>query len=268
MDETPGAPTPTDGEADTDAGTGGGPGKAVIAVIAVLAALAVAGLVVYLVRDDDEPTTVDTTTSTTTTSTTTTTEPDTTPSTEPAPDVDTATAVWPWASTAQRFEDPVAAARSFAVDYVGFTDPVMGEFIQGDSRSGEVEVRAVADGPATTVFVRQLGPDDSWWVLGSATANIEVDEPAALATISSPVTLAGRARAFEGTVNVQVRADGTEEPLATDFVTGRGDGTLGPFSKDVAFSSPGSGGGAVVFTTLSMEDGRVWEAGVVRVSFG
>lgn len=263
MDETPGAPTPTNG----DAGTGGGPGKAVIAVIAVLAALAVAGLVVYLVRDDDdEPTTVDTTTSSTTTSTTT--EPDTTRSTEPAPDGDTATAVWPLASTAQRFEDPVAAARSFAVDYVGFTDPVMGEFLQGDSRSGEVEVRAVPDGPVTTVFVRQLGPDDSWWVLGSATANIEVDEPAALATISSPVTLAGRARAFEGTVNVEVRADGTEEPLATDFVTGRGDGTLGPFSKDVAFPSPGSGGGAVLFTTLSMENGQVWEAGVVRVSFG
>ena len=265
MDETPGAPTPTDG----DASTGSGPGKAVIAVTAVLAALAVAGLVVYLVRDDDEATTVDTTTTaSSTTSASTTTEPDTTPSTEPGAVGDTATAVWPWASTAQRFEDPVAAARSFAVDYVGFTDPVMGEFQQGDARSGEVEVRAVPDGPVTNVFVRQLGPDESWWVLGSATANVEVDEPAALATIVSPVTLSGRARAFEGTVNVEIRADGNEEPLATDFVTGRGDGTLGPFSKDVAFPSPGSGGGAVVFTTLSMENGQVREAGVLRVRFG
>ncbi len=48
----------------------------------------------------------------------------------------------------------MAAVRGFTEDLVGFTDPVYGEYQGGDSRSGEVEVRAAPDGPVTTVFVR------------------------------------------------------------------------------------------------------------------
>ncbi len=185
--------------------------------------------------------------------------------TPPTPD-ELSPAVWPWADSSQRFEDPVAAAYDFAVDFVGFTNPTVGEFMQGDSRSGEVEVRPRPTGPATTVFVRQLGSDGSWWVLGCATANIEVSEPSALAVIATPVALRGRANAFEGNVNVEIRADGTEEPVGKGFVTGRM-GEMGPFDSTLAFSSPAPGGGAVVFRTLSAEDGSVWEAAVVRVRF-
>jgi hypothetical protein len=49
-------------------------------------------------------------------------------------------------------------------------------------------------------------------------------------------------------------------------VTGGGD-TIRPFCSDIEFSIPTAPHGAVVFLTHGERDGRVWEAGVVRVSF-
>jgi hypothetical protein len=239
-------------------------------IVALVVAVAViAALVAVLVwqRDGEE----DAVTEPTTTEEPVTTEPATTGSTAApttaAPPGDTGTAVFPDASTSQRFDDPVAAAGAFAVDFVGFTDPVVGEFMQGDARSGEVEVRPRADGPATTVFVRQLGPDDTWWVLGSATGGIALDTPAAGDTVTSPLTLTGRALAFEGNVEVEVREDGAREPIGTGFVTGGGD-VERPFEGQVEFSAPTADGGALVLLTRSAEDGRVWQAAVTRVRFG
>ena len=158
------------------------------------------------------------------------------------------------------------AARAFAVDFVGFADPVVGEFMQGDTRSGEVEVRPTADGPVTTVIVRQLGTDGSWWALGSATADITVDVPGTGDAITSPVTVSGSARAFEGTVLVEVRQDGSRSPLGTGFVTGGGD-IPRPFTGQVDFSPPTAASGALVFLTTSAEDGQVWQAAVLRARF-
>lgn len=240
--------------------------RVVTAVLVLL--VAIGAVAIWLVRRDGDDMTAATTTSVATTDTSARpTEPgSSTSSSTPSASGATVTAVWPRSDTARRFEDPVAAARSFAVDFAGFTDPVLGEFRQGDSHSGEVEVRPRADGPVTTVLVRQLGDDGSWWVLGSATANIEVTEPAALATVGDPVTLKGKANAFEGTVDVDIRADGRDEPLAKGFVTGRM-GEMGPFDSTLSFPSPHDGYGAVVFRTLSAEDGSVGEAAVVRVKF-
>ena len=176
-----------------------------------------------------------------------------------------ATAVWPF--TESRYSDPVEAARRFATDFVRFTSPVVGEFRQGDARSGEVEVQPFAGGPITTVFVRQLGPDDSWWVLGTATANIEVTAPTALANVASPVTLDGTSTAFEATVQVEIRADGLAEPLGRGFVMGGANGEMGPFHSELAFESPATSSGSIIFFTVSAEDGSVLEAAVVRVFF-
>jgi len=177
------------------------------------------------------------------------------------------TAVWPFASGTTRFSDPVAVASSFATDYLGFVDPVVGTFQEGDSRSGEVEIRPRADGPATTVFVRQLTDDDSWWVLGCAAPSIELTEPGALVAISSPVTLSGQSTAFEANVNVEIRQDESIAPLAQDFVMGGSMGEMGPFSKAIAFDPPTAPAGAVVLRTFSMEDGATDEAAVLRVAF-
>lgn len=225
----------------------------------LLAAAIVAGVaaVVVLATGGDDNTASPPTSSTSS-------KPSTTTTVQP---LDTSTVVWPVASSSTRYPDPVAAAQGIATDYVGFANPVVGEFRQGDARSGEIDVQPFADGPITTVLVRQLGPDDSWWVLGASTANIEVTEPAALAHVTSPVTLAGTSTAFEATVQVEVREDGNDQPLGSGFVMGGGNGDFGPFQSTLVFAPATVGAGAIVFFTVSPEDGGILEAAVVRVSF-
>ncbi len=248
----------------TTNGAGGPHRGRIVAALAAVAVIVIAGVVVLLTRDDGDDQQVSTPATnppaTSPSPSTATTPPATAPT-------DTSTAVWPVTGSSTRYTDPVAAATGFATDFVGFVDPVVGTFQQGDSRSGEVSIRARAQGPVTTVFVRQLGDDGSWWVLGSATPNIQVTTPAALATISSPATLTGTSTAFEATVNVQVREDGNATPIGKGFVMGGANGVTGAFDGTVTFTQPSAQSGAVVFMTLSAEDGRVSEAGVVRVKF-
>jgi hypothetical protein len=258
---------------------------AVIAVVAVV-------LLVDVLRGSDEisaPTNPTTTEPGPTTPTTTepagTTEPPTTvapttmspttippttagATTVPVPPIEQlAHAIYPTSAMNVRFDDPVEAVRAFASGFVGFSNPVVGEFMAGDNRSGEVEVMAGGIGPVTTVFVRQLGPDDSWFVIGAATENIVVDQPEALAVIDSPLTVSGEARAFEGTVAVEIRGDDLSEALFTGFVTGSGDDQLGPFESVFEFEHPTTGGGSILFITNSPKDGTVMEVGALRVFF-
>jgi hypothetical protein len=244
----------------------------IAAVVGVALAAALVAILLWQ-RDDDDDVSTETTTapttatsSSTTASTTTSTTDSTTTSSATPPAVDPSTAVFPYASSGVRYDDAVAAARGFAIGFVGFTDPLVGELMPGDARSGEVEIRPVADDPVTTVFIRQLGPDDSWWVLGSATANITTDRPGPGEAISSPVTVAGSALAFEGHVDVEIRQDGSPQPIGSGFVTGGGD-SMRPFEGQIQFSVPSQPYGAIVFVTRSAEDDRVWEAAVLRVRF-
>ena len=291
MTDTPETPD-TSGATQTG---GGGPKRwplfaGAIAIIAML----VVGLLLVNSDDDDEATdsvatteapattvgsdTTDvpaTTESPATTQSPETTEPLTTeaPTTEPAatvaprPDDEVRTAIWPWFDTDLRYADPVDAAVGFATDSLGFVDPIPSEFMAGDSRSGEVEIRSFETGPATVVFVRQLTDDDSWWILGAASENITIDEPEALAEVTSPLTVSGTALAFEGTVDVQLRADGNGEPIFEGFVTGSGGPEPGPYSETFEFTSPGETGGALVMLSLSSEDGSTLEASAMRIFY-
>ncbi len=225
-----------------------------IGIGALVAVVALATALYLLTRDDgNSPQTAATSTTAPTTGVATTLP------------VDTATAVWPCTSSATRYSDPVSAARGFATDDVGFTNPVVGAFRPGDSRSGEVPVQAVATGSVTTVLVRQLG--DSWWVLGASTPNIQLSSPGALTAISSPVRLRGSSTAFEAIVNAQVSQDAGTEPLGTGTVMGGANGQMGPFDGTLAFSRPSTASGAVTLLTRSAKDGSVVEATVVRVRF-
>src|SRR5688572_23691794 len=176
-------------------------------------------------------------------------------------------AVWPLPDSETRYTDPVEAARGFAVDFVGFTDPVVDEFLVADSRSGEVEVRPTEDGPTTIVFLRKLDDDEFWWVLGSASENVIVQRPTVRDTVDSPLTVSGQARAFEGNVTVELRADGVAEPLFTGAVTGGAGPDFGPFEGTFEFTDPGTGGGALVAIIPSAADGTVTEAAVTRLFF-
>jgi hypothetical protein len=177
------------------------------------------------------------------------------------------TAIWPFASTTVRYTSPIAAARGFARTYLGFSNPVVGPFQQGDSRSGEVEVRASPSGVVTTVLVRMLAPGDTWWVLGSVASTLALHSPAALSPISSPVTLTGESTAFEGTINLELRQDGTLTPLATATTQGGSKGQMGPFTATVSFPSPVAGAGAIVVRTISAEDGATEAASTVRIAY-
>jgi hypothetical protein len=174
--------------------------------------------------------------------------------------------VWPSPGGSTRFDDPVVVAEDFAVELVGFETPTVGEFRQGDSRSGEVVIRPRADGPETTVLVRQMS-DGHWWVIGATTESIELDDPIAGTAIDDPLVLSGRARAFEGTVQVAVFERGDTTPLGEGFVTGSGGEELGPFTDEIRWNNPGGGWGTVVLYTASGENGQVWEAVAVPVGF-
>ena len=176
-------------------------------------------------------------------------------------------AVWPTATSGVRYNEPVALARAFARNYLQFVDPIVGQFRQGDAHSGEVPIRAAAEGtslgPVTTVIVRQI--DGSWWVLGAATPNIALTQPATLATINSPVRLRGTSTAFEATVNVSIRQDDATKPLVESTLMGGSNGQLGPFDASFTFAPPTSSFGAIVLTTISSASGHVADATVIRV---
>lgn len=233
------------------------------------AAAAVAIVIGVIALTDDDTRTIDTADTTTTVSeptTTSTSEPSTTTVVTP-PIVDPGPAVFPDPTTSRRFDDPAAAAQAFATDLLGFSEPLVGDFMQGDSRSGEVEIRSFPQGFPTTVLVRQL-EDDTWFVIGAVVESIRLDEPAQGATIATPQVLKGAASAFEGTVSVRLFVDGVVEPIAETFVTGRGDGELGDFTGELAFELPaGAEHGVLVLFEASAEDGSTIAATVIRVHF-
>ena len=239
--------------------------RVLLGIGAVAAAAAIIVGVLAVTGDDQKIDTVATTTTAADQVTTTTTSPTTTTPVTGA--VDPSVPVFPDATSSRRFDDPVAATRAFAVELLGFADPILGDFAQGDTRSGEVEVRSFAQGSPTTVLVRQL-QDDTWFVIGASVASIRLDTPAAGSTISSPQPLQGAAYAFEGRVVVRLYADGITEPIADTFVMGRGDGVLADFTGQLDFTLPaGAKHGVLVLFEPSAKDGSTSAATVIRVHF-
>jgi hypothetical protein len=175
--------------------------------------------------------------------------------------------VWPRAGSTQRYSDPVDTARGFALEFLGFGDVVTGPYRAGDSRSGEVDVRPKAVGPTTTVLVRQLDSSGDWWVIGSATNDIQLASPTALDTVASPAHLTGTSTAFEAQVSVRIYADGTDAPIAQSYFMGGSMGEMGPFDTYVDYPDPHASTGTIVLYTVSMENGTTLEASAIRVRF-
>lgn len=223
-----------------------------------IAAAVVLGVVAFVVTDDDDaPVATD---STTTSSTTTTAE--TTTTTEPpfSSEVDPYGVAYPAPGTSQRFDSPEAAGAGYARDVLGFTELVVGEFREGDSRSGELPISDREGGIETIVFVR-LMEDDTWFVLGSQTEDITVDAPTARDDVSSPFETTGQALAFEGTVDVIVRTQDDPALIGEGFVTGSGTPPAAPFEGSIEFDAPSADTpGIIVYRVLSAEDGHVVQA--------
>ena len=107
-------------------------------------------------------------------------------------------AIWPRADVV--FATPEEAARDFVTSALGVA-PVLGEFEQGDAHSGEIEVfspgeganpRAVSRG---RLLLRQLGPDNGWFIIAAVNDNASITAPASMAeVVAGPLTVAGVAR--------------------------------------------------------------------------
>lgn len=177
-----------------------------------------------------------TTTSTTAASETTTTEPQGLEQ----------SAIWPAAGV--EFEEPEDAAADFVENGLG-VPATLGEFMQGDSRSGEIEVLSPGEGDAaqpvvrSILFLRQLGPDDGWFVIGAANSNVTIAEPeTGAATVPGPVSVEGVARGFEGTVVVSAFTAGKANSVLDQVVTQGGSmADSEPYMVSLDLSSASSG---------------------------
>jgi hypothetical protein len=173
--------------------------------------------------------------------------------------------------------EAVATARGFLARELGMTDLAAGPFRFTDDRSGEVGFRhkfgeggrpLPQNGPYAVV-VRLTRLPAGWWVLGVTGRSIHADGPARLERIASPLTVAGRAEVYEGTVYVKVTQDrpGRDLVLGEGFVTGGG-GAPGAFRGQIAFRQPTAATGWVIlYEDSAATSGQVLQATMVRVRF-
>lgn len=203
-----------------------------VAGVAVLALLSACG-------DDEEPSGGGTTTSTTTT-----TAPESTTTTEVAGLEQPA--IWPAVDVV--FATPEAAAEDFVTQVLG-VPPVLGDFQEGDLRSGEMEVFSPGEGDAGTAVVRgrlllrQLGPDDGWFVIGAVNENASITTPESAAEVpAGPLAVEGVARGFEANVVVTAFVAGDAGAQLDQVITmGGAFETPEPFSVtlDLTGAAPG-----------------------------
>ena len=170
-------------------------------------------------------------------------------------------------------EEALRTAAYWVRTELGFTDPVASNFRFKDGVTS-VDVRPTLTGESTgqpgPVTVVTLEPDAAtWYVTGAHTAEIKVTGPKPHATVTSPVAVRGSALAFEGTVQVEVKADvtGKDPVLGRGFVTGGGD-VMRPFSGSIAYKGGGGRPGWLVFFTDSAANGQILNATVVPVELG
>lgn len=154
-------------------------------------------------------------------------------------------ALWPAADVV--ITSPGEAAFEF-VEQVLRVPPTLGEFRQGDSRSGEIDVFSPGEGDSGTrvlrgtLVLRQLGPDDGWFVIGAASDPQQITVPEALATVpAGPVTVEGAGRGFEATLIVSAILPGQAQPLAEVVAQGGAFADPEPFSVELDLSSARAG---------------------------
>jgi hypothetical protein len=170
-------------------------------------------------------------------------------------------------------QQAIDVARDFMVHLVGMANPQEGLFRSTGPGLGAVEFNPPPGedgkpltGIVTTVHLQRSAA--SWVVTGATTQQIQVDQPARLQAVSSPVPVSGRALAWEGNVEVrvlQVTKMATTE-LGNGFVTGGG-AALSPFTGAITFNKPSASAGWLVFFERSANDGSVIRSTAVEVTF-
>jgi len=200
--------------------------------------VAVFALAAVACGDDDESASTPNPTTTTTDSTT-------LPSTTITPGGLEQPAIWPAADVV--FATPEEAATDFVETALG-VPAVIGEFMQGDSRSGEIEVFFEADGqprmdvPRSLITVRQLGPEMGWFVTSAWSDGATIDSPSSGAsTAAGALDVAGDARGFERTIIVRAFPAGDATVIDNELATGGGNETPEPYMATLDLSTAVAG---------------------------
>lgn len=153
-------------------------------------------------------------------------------------------AVWPAADVV--FTTPEAAAEDFLAAVFG-DGPVVGDFAAGDSRSGEFEVFATAEGTPLAnaralLVMRQLGPDNGWFVMAAMSGGATIAAPEAYGEVTAgPLTVEGVGTGFEATVVVQAFRAGDVTEFDREVTMAGNLGELLPYSVtlDLSGAEPG-----------------------------
>jgi hypothetical protein len=154
-------------------------------------------------------------------------------------------AVWPSAGVV--FGSPEAVAEDFVSQVLG-VPPTLGDFRQGDARSGEIDVFSPGEGVdptpvfRSTLLLRQLGADDGWFVVGAVNENVSITVPDSGEEIAAgPLTVEGLARGFEANVVVEAFVAGDAALLAQQITTGGALETPEPYivTLDLSAAAPG-----------------------------
>lgn len=149
-----------------------------------------------------------------------------------------------WPSPSEVFTSPRAAAEDFVVQVLG-VPPELGDFMAGDSRSGEIEVYSPGDPPTlrSLLLLRQLGPSDGWFVIGTINDNAFISSPTTGQRVpAGELTVSGQAEGFEATVIIEAFVAGRPEPVLDREVTFAGNlGVPAPFAVtlDLSDAAPG-----------------------------
>lgn len=123
--------------------------------------------------------------------------------------------------------------------------PELGDFMAGDSRSGEIEVYSPGDPPTlrSLLLLRQLGPSNGWFVIGTINDNAFISSPATGQSVTAgEVIVSGQAEGFEATVIIEAFVAGRPEPVLDREVTFAGNlGVPAPFevTLDLSDADPG-----------------------------
>lgn len=155
-------------------------------------------------------------------------------------------AVWPASDVV--LDTPEEAAASFVSGVLG-VEPVLGDFLGGDSRSGEIQVFSPGESEGAELLERGLlglriiGPNDGWFVIAASSRGVLIESPETLDRVpAGPVVISGRGRGFEGTVVVTAfRAGDADDVLDQEIASGGAFGTLEPFrvTLDLSGGEPG-----------------------------
>lgn len=153
-------------------------------------------------------------------------------------------AIWP--SAAEVFATPREVAEDFLLHVFGLP-PVIGEFMAGDSRSGEIEVFSPGDVETlrAILLVRQLGPNNGWFIIGTLNDNAVITNPVYGAEITiddaSSIVVEGMAEGFEASLTVYAHIAGNSDILDQETTMGGNFGVPGPFqvALDLTGVQPG-----------------------------